>query len=696
MNSIPFHSFLILLAALCWSQAVNAAESPIDQEILDRIKVYDYGQSRADLNEVADLVTNALEDRNTIEAIERQLLDLLKAEDSTFYCKQFVCRQLWIMGSPQSVPILSRILTSDEFSDMARYALERNPHSDAGAALRDALQEDAPVKVHVGIINSIGQRVDDTAIQVLAQLAKGDDPELQAAAIAALGRIGGGHKRLAGADSAANAAEVLEPLASEGTVGAIDALLLCGDGLVTNGESASARRIYHWVWENLQNPKPTRIAALRGLLTVDHEATIPVVISLFHGDDLTMSAVAAGFVRQLSGQTLTKTFASELPKMPASSQTLLIAALADRGDPAALPALIEAVGHDDEQVKLTAVRGLGTLRGSEKSILTLANTAATHKGALRNTARDSLARVSGLRTDRIMINHISKGSTDRRTELIRALGQRHASAAAQPLARILGDPDSSVRIATLGALAEIAAEGQYDQMVERIVKSPDKKERQAASKAVVTVGRRIHDEVRRASPLANALSATDQIELKVVMVKTLGELGGQPALSMLRSAHTGKEPQLKDAAIRALAEWEGVEVIADLGHIAKSSDEQTHRILALRGYIRLIGQPSDRSTEETIGLFANALGVAGRPDEKKLALGGLGNVQDPAALEIALAQLDNKDLSAEAAQAAVKIAGGILAKHPDAAKAALEKVKSASTNEDTLKKADELLEKIAK
>ena len=67
--------------------------------------------------------------------------------------KEFVCRQLSIIGTEASVPTLARLLNDPSMAEMARYSLARIPGPAAGAALRKSLPRP-------GVIHALGERRD--------------------------------------------------------------------------------------------------------------------------------------------------------------------------------------------------------------------------------------------------------------------------------------------------------------------------------------------------------------------------------------------------------------------------------------------------------------------------------------------------------------------------------------------------------
>lgn len=86
------------------------------------------------------------------------------------------------------MPTLAALLSDPKLSHYARFGLEPNPDSSAGAALLGALDR-VQGSLLVGIINSIGNRRDKNAIAALGRLRSGTDLEVVRAADAALAKI---------------------------------------------------------------------------------------------------------------------------------------------------------------------------------------------------------------------------------------------------------------------------------------------------------------------------------------------------------------------------------------------------------------------------------------------------------------------------------------------------------------------------
>jgi type 1 glutamine amidotransferase len=226
------------------------------EELLEKIRTYDWGQSRLALTKVSDIIKKAHSSSSELRKIEKGLLGILTS-DSTRAGKQFVCRELSIIGTGQSVSVLGNMLTDEKTSDMARYALERIPGTAVNEALRSALRK-AKGKPKVGIINSLGQRHDKRAVRALGRLVGNQDKTVATAAAAALGQIADSRATKALAEAKDKATGKLQMVV-------LDSYLRCADQLVADGQKVQAMAIYNELRKEGM-PGPIRIAAAAGLI----------------------------------------------------------------------------------------------------------------------------------------------------------------------------------------------------------------------------------------------------------------------------------------------------------------------------------------------------------------------------------------------------------------------------------------------
>ena len=221
----------------------------------DALNDYDWGADRSVLNPIDEAVVATHGDAAARKQLETRLAAVLKTDVSRD-TKDFVCRKLMVIGTAACVPVLAELLTQQDHSHMARYALERIPAPEAAQAMRDALPTLSGA-LKVGVIGSLDVRQDSASVPILANLLSNDDAAVAKAAALALGAI-----RTA---EAAKALAKAKPADAEAQSAATDSSLACAEALLDDGKKVAALAIYKGLASEDQ-PKHVRLAATRGML----------------------------------------------------------------------------------------------------------------------------------------------------------------------------------------------------------------------------------------------------------------------------------------------------------------------------------------------------------------------------------------------------------------------------------------------
>jgi hypothetical protein len=270
--------------------------------------------------------------------------------------KADACRELAHVGTAQALSALVKMLPDPDLSHMARYAMETMPGSEVDAALRKAL-ESLKGRQLVGVIASLGVRHDEKADKPLAKFLNNPDPEVANAAARALGSIGT-------SDAVKSLQEAL-PSAS-----GLQQLAVC-EGLLRAAErtesSRQAQRIYDSLREVKTAPHQVRTAALRGAVLSRGDRGTDLLMEAIRAEDYTQVAAAARIAQEMRGQAVTRALASELPKLSADKQVLVLQTLGQRADASALPAIYKVVESGPKPAQLEAMRTLGRSRFLESS-----------------------------------------------------------------------------------------------------------------------------------------------------------------------------------------------------------------------------------------------------------------------------------------------------------------------------------------
>jgi len=420
---------------------------------------------------------------------------------------------------------------------------------------------------------------------------------------------------------------------------------------------------------------------------------INMVIDALKSDDPEMQTGAIAIVRDIPGAAVTKALAEELPKLAPTAQVQLLSALADRGDAAALPAVMATSKAENESVRVAALRAVGQL-GDASSVPMLAERAASSRGVEQKAARESLYRLRGAEIDAAVLKNLPGAEPKTKVELVSAVGERNITDGVEALLKTAQDEDRKVRSESLKVLRVVAGPKDLPALVNLSLDLAGKSDRTEAEKMIAAVAHKIEDEKNQAAAVLAVLPNVKDVEDRALLLRVLGRIGDSSALPMLRTALNSREQEIQDAAIRALSDWPTAEPVPDLLKVAQNSENRVHRVLALRGFVRLLALDSDRPEKETADLYKKAMELAPNALEKKRVLSGLGDTKSLAALEMAVGFLDDLALHLEAEMAAVQIAKAIYGSYPQPCKEMLQKVIKTTQNDTLRKQAQEVIQQI--
>lgn len=624
--------FWIALALLCPTMPGQTAT--ID-ELLTRVSKWDFDKNRDDVLAVSALVTKA-QGSAQIRDIEKRFISFLKS-DASFAGKDFVCRQLSLMGSESSVPVLSGMLSDPKTADMARYALERIPGTAVNQALRQMLARSTDT-TRIGIVNTLGRRRDAGSVSALRPLALGTDQPTAAAALFALAEI---------ADAAA--VQVLGEAQGKSTgalrVTASEAYLRAADRLV----APVALPIYKKLYAGSE-PSMVRVGALNGIARAGGAQSVPVLMAALRGNDVRLQAAA---IRALA-PTSSKQLIAELPKISEAGQVRILGVLAERRNVTALPAFVSVLKGTNKPVRLAALEGVWCV-GNASTVRLLAGIAAGADQAEQIAARVSLARMPGKDVDQAVAGGIASAEPKVRVELIRAAGERGTTAAAPVLLKMARDANDDVRRESLRALRNTGSASEISGLVALVANPAKPDDRTEAARSLAMVLRR--SDPSRINDVVSAYKSAGDVEARTALMQVMGQGGNAPALPILREGLKSQDAEIKRAAILALSDWPDGAPISDMLETARTASSPAHQVLALRGALTLIALPApERQHRETVKLLADAMSLAKQPEEKRSVLALLPKFPIREALDLARASLNDKDVAAEAKMAADRLA----------------------------------------
>lgn len=659
-----FSVCLCLILASSASSASPATKADI-AKLIAQAATYEPGQSCEAFRRIEELMRATSPGLH--KDLEHGLVQLLGA-DSTFEARRFACKQLGIIGSKTALPAIARLLQTDDTAGIACLALTSYPRGQADTMLRAALPA-ARGSARIQIINTLGDRQDSKAVKLLAPSASDADLSVAGAAIAALGKIAGpaAWKAILTLPKAADPS--LQPIVTEAT-------LRYAEAQAAVGHTKAATALYQTLLSPSQ-PDYVRRASFDALIRLDRVQALARILEVLHGSDSVLKPIAIADVRGLPPGGASEVFSAELPNLSPQEQVWMIDSLAARGDAAASSAIGRSLASPDAGVRRAAISALGRM-GNAWCVAPFTRTLDRSKDPEERRAIESalVSLPGGPQTDRAIVAALKDSSGSTRANLLTALARREGPAANPLLLAEASQADPTVAKAALRALAKTATGRDLAPLLERLTGTHDAGIRAEAENAAAQAVPRIDNPGRRSELVCQALGWAQSIESRVALLGLLPACGDAAALNALKGAASDPDSRVREAAVRALADWPDVAAWEVLVGIYRQPGTEVLRGLALRGLVRLAGEENAHPSATLLEHYRLLLAGVHSDVDQRLILGALGGAPLPGALELALPLLADSRVRPEAEVAVRRIAEAIKVQYPQIAREALDRLRS--------------------
>lgn len=594
-------------------------------------------------------------------ATEPELLAVLRS-DAPDAEKAITCKYLAVHGSAAAVPELVKLLGDPRLASWARIPLEVIPGPEADSALRAAAGT-LDGRLLVGVINSIGVRGDAAAVPMLAGRLADGDAEVVAAAAGALGRIGT-PPAAAALGTALGQATDPDELAQ--------ACIVCSEKLLAAGDAAGAIALGDAV-RKANVSEQRRAEASRAVILARGADGIPLLVELLRSPSRRLFNMGLFTARELGiarragplAGAVDRTLMEEVTRLRDADEArgaMVIAALADRGGAgesaaaSAAPirvAMIQSAQAGPRTMRLAAVAALGRV-GDASVVGPLLDVAKDVEYAA--VVRQALATLVDPAADAEIRGRLAGADEAVLPMLVGLVGDRRIDAVAQ-IVPLVDHRSAEVRSAALGALGTVVDLANLDVLI-RAIGAPGSgdaadAERAIAIKALTEASVRMEDREACAAKLAAALAAAGPAQ-QIVLLDTLGEVGGTRALQTLAAAAASADEAQQDAATRLLGKWMTADAAPVLLGLSQPDAPPRFRTRALRGYLRIARQFVLPDMERA-AMCRRALAAATEEVDRKAILEILKRYPGPATLEVAREAVKVPGLEAEAAATAREI-----------------------------------------
>jgi HEAT repeat protein len=645
-------------------------------DVFEDLAGYKYG---ADPN-VAEQALNAVIAAKNAEhaAIEQKLVAVISSAKATQAGKAWACRCLQLVGNDASVPALSALLQDEVLSDYARLALQRMVGSKAAsAALLNALKK-APAKAQVGILASLGEIRASDAVKEISVLANSSDAAVAISAITALGKIGD--------SGSSNALLKIQP--KEKTKQAYFDALIQSAG--TKGNNAAAS-LYEKALAS--DSSQHRVAAMVGMVAVNSDKGIEILVAAIGGDDRKMRNGALTAAANIPGDKLTGALVKILGGLKGAAKAGLVEVLGARGDRAALAAILSSLGDEDKAVSAAAGRAVAKLGDAAAAKQLLGMAAGSKDNAELVKA---LTMIPGKEVDAVLVAALS--NDQQRMVALAAVAERGVTDARPQLLKCLGDKNAAIQEAAWKAMGSMGGTDSIGPMMTALTGIKDEG---MQSKALDAIGRAFSAEDDKGKAFELIRPEYDKSPLKAKQkIIELAAIAGTPnALECASAALKSGDEALYDSALRSLAGWQNGLAADKLLVLAESAPSEKQRIIALRGVVNTANaRHVNLKDERRVELLQRASKLAKRPDEKRQIIGALQQRGTEASLAVLLGYLSDKEVFKDAGNALVSAADRAQRHHKEASVKALDtliqKLEAPGSDANLKKRATDLRKRI--
>jgi len=418
-------------------------------------------------------------------------------------------------------------------------------------------------------------------------------------------------------------------------------------------------------------------ASIQTLTQLRETSAVPMLVEVALGGR-ELAPVAQAALISMPGKEAEKVVLALLDNSDAKIRALGVSLVGQRRVAGAVPALLKATGDSDEAVRTAAIRAAGELAGAKDFPLLIG----LLLKAKSSTEADSIeTALTGVCTRE------SKPTTANITVVKALYGDLPDGKSADVTTKVAG-------LLKAGKFSIEASNGNFgdpaggkhkklriDYDAGNGVQSKTVAEKDSITLSAIAVPPAMSDALCAAVPQSSGAA-------KIALLRVLRSAGGAKALAAIRSAASDTDAEVRDTALRSMCDWPAAEALPDLVNLARTASDPKFKILALRGWLRLVGQ-QDAPSEKKMASLKEAASLITRDDERQLLLSALGQIPSAESLAMAVSYLTTPRLKEVACVTAVSIAEKIVDTQPAAVAAALEQV--SPKNRRMAERAKELL-----
>ena len=411
--------------------------------------------------------------------------------------------------------------------------------------------------------------------------------------------------------------------------------------------------------EMLKGDETMCCAGLIGLAQQTGDAAIPVLLRHLSDNRQSVRGTAINALLLKPTDTTIQSLLTAYPQMPTIGKIACLQAFARHSERQAIPIACSATLEDDPNLKSTGIAVLGFMNDARAVPRLVSLMSDKTEKTSAEAATDSMTQLRGTEINTAVMALLNNTNSAIRATAVKCLGLRRAIEATPALFALrTSETDRMVRSEIPRALGMVCSPDNLQQLLACVLEAKTEGERDAYFLAYGAAGRRLPDPAMRSELLLKHIDSATR-EAKIMLIRGLGQTGGEKAAQKVIAYLAGDDLEFKDAAVRALASWADDSVVQSLLPVIKGSVvglAPKHKVIALQGYLRMIALDSTvRGDAASMEMIRFAWSAATRPEEKNTLVSIIDELRCADSFEILSPAVKDPTTAKLATEVAVKL-----------------------------------------
>ena len=411
--------------------------------------------------------------------------------------------------------------------------------------------------------------------------------------------------------------------------------------------------------EMLKGDETACCAGLIGLTQQTGDAAIPILIRHLSDNRQSVRGTAINALLLKPTDTTIQSLLTAYPQMPTLGKIACLQAFARHSERQAIPTACAATLEDDPNLKSTGIAVLGFLNDARAVPRLIALMSDKTEKTYAEAATDSMTQLRGTEINTAVMALLNNTNAVIRATAVKCLCLRRVTEATPALFALrTSETDRMVRAEIPRALGVVASPDDLQQLLSCVLEAKTEGERDAYFLAYGAAGRRLPDPVMRSELLLKHIDSATR-EAKIMLIRGLGQTGGEKAAEKVIAYLAGDDLEFKDAAVRALASWSDDSISQSLVPVIKGAVAglaPKHKVIALQGYLRMIALDSKvRGNAASMEMIRFAWSASTRPEEKNTLVSIIDELRCADSFEILSPAVKDPTTTKLATEAAVKL-----------------------------------------